>query len=109
MQRWVAVGLLVVSGMAFGQASGVQFSAVVCGPAGLSGVTYVMSSAGALSCGTDSNGNALQLQVSTLSADTPVEGGEQVGLDIGGAVLGVLAVAWGFRFVRRYIETSGEG
>ena len=108
MRGWLAGGLLAVSGMAFGQASDVQFSAVVCGPAGLSGVTYVTSNVGALSCGTDSNGNALQLQVSTLSGEQPVEGGEQVGLDIGGAVLSVLAVAWAFRFVRRYIESSGE-
>lgn len=109
MRALVAVCLWLVSGAVFAQASAVQFSSVVCGPSGLAGVTYVTESGRTISCGTDSSGNALVLQVSTLSPDEPVYGGDQVGLDLGAAVLGVFAVAWGVRFLRRHIETSGDG
>ena len=90
-------------------ASGVQFSGVVCGPAGLAGVTYVTAAGAEVSCGTDSAGDALVLQVSTLVDAGPVEGGEQVGLDIGAAVFLVLAAAFGLRLVRRIIENGSEG
>lgn len=85
-------------------------TAVVCGPGGASGVTYAVVSGHQVGCGTDTAGNALFLQVATLGVDSgPVDGGDQIGLDIGAAVLSVMAVAWTFRFLRRYIDTSGEG
>lgn len=75
-------------------------SGVVCGPDGASGVTYAMVGGAEVTCGVDSGGNTLALQVSTLGVgDVPVEGGEQVGLDIGGAVLLVMAAAFGFRLL----------
>ncbi|WP_153137116.1 hypothetical protein [Paraburkholderia agricolaris] len=83
-------------------------SAVVCGPASEAGVTYVSASGRAVSCGTDSAGNALVLQVSTLSNDQPVSGGEVAGLQIGGAVLSAMAVAWSIRAIRRHLDFSGE-
>ena len=43
------------------------------------------------------------------SSDQPVQGGEIVGLEIGGAALLVMAVAFGFRSLRRMFESSGEG
>jgi hypothetical protein len=49
------------------------------------------------------------LQVSTLQDDDPVGGGDVVGLQIGGAVLGVLAVAWCIRAIRNQINSGGEG
>ena len=107
MQIWIFLLLLWVSRPSFGQASGVQFSGVVCGPAGLSGVTYVEAGGSSVSCGTDSSGNVLALQVSTLDTGGPVDGGDVVGLDVGAAVLSVFAVAWAFRFVRRFIESDG--
>lgn len=83
-------------------------TAIVCGPGGVSGVTYASVSGRQVSCGTDSAGAALFLQVSTLSNDQPVPGGELAGLQIGGAVLGVMAVAWSIRAVRRHLDSSGE-
>ncbi|WP_230631224.1 hypothetical protein [Burkholderia thailandensis] len=56
----------------------------------------------------DSAGNALYLQVSTLAGDAPVAGGEVVGLEIGGAVLSVLAFAWCVRVVRNHLNSGGE-
>jgi hypothetical protein len=107
--RWlVGCLLLAVSSLVFAQASGVQFSGVVCGPGGLTGVTYVNDGGRPVDCGTDSSGNQLVLQVSTLSGNEPVDGGEFTGLDIGGAVLGVLAAAWCFRVLRNYFNSSGE-
>jgi hypothetical protein len=42
------------------------------------------------------------------TGDQPVLGGEVVGLEIGGAVLLAMAVAFGFRSLRRMLESSGE-
>jgi hypothetical protein len=116
MREWawfirLVAGLLaaLLSSVVFAQASGVQFSGVVCGPQNLAGVTYVQAAGQSVSCGSDSSGNALVLQVSTLANDQPVEGGEQVGLDIGGAMLAVMAAAWGVRALRRMLENGGEG
>jgi hypothetical protein len=82
-------------------------AAIVCGPGGVDGVTYAQVGGQQIGCGTDSQGNALFLQVSTLSSDAPVEGGAGVGLEIGGAVFGVLAVAWSVRVIRDFINNSG--
>lgn len=114
MRGLVAGCLFVIwtagSTAAMAQASSVQFSAVVCGPSGLAGVTYATESGRPVLCGTDSSGDALVLQVSTLSPDAPVEGGEQTGADIGAALLLVMAVAWGVKVMRRMMESSaGEG
>ncbi|WP_144153290.1 hypothetical protein [Paraburkholderia sp. BCC1885] len=86
------------------------FSAVVCGPEGASSVTYVTSSGQDVACGTDSSGNPLLLQVAAVASgdDSPVDGGVGVGLELGGAVLMVMAVAWGVRMVGRFVESSGE-
>lgn len=83
-------------------------SAIVCGPDGVSGVTYAQVNGQQVSCGRDSNGNALILQVSTLTDDQPVSGGEVVGLQLGGAVLGVLAIAWCVRAIRDFLNATGE-
>jgi hypothetical protein len=83
-------------------------SGVVCGPGGVDGVTYAQVGGAQVTCGADSIGNALYLQVSTLSGDQPIEGGDMVGLQIGGAVLGVLAVAWCIRAVRDFMNSTGE-
>jgi len=69
MRYWLAVLLLIVSRLAFGQVSEAQFTSVVCGPQGLEGVTYVTVSGNVVGCGTDSDGNQLVLQISTLSND----------------------------------------
>jgi len=83
-------------------------AAIVCGPGGVSGVTYAEVGGQQVSCGTDSGGGALFLQVSTLGDEQPVPGGEVAGLQIGGAVLGVMAVAWSIRAIRRHLDSSGE-
>ncbi|MGX7005133.1 hypothetical protein [Caballeronia sp. KNU42] len=108
MRAVVLVLLLVVSSWACAQASGVQFSGVVCGPGGLAGVTYVQASGRAVDCGVDSSGAQLVLQVSTLSGDRPVEGGEQIGIDLGAAVIAVMATAWGIRALRNLLNSSGD-
>ncbi len=84
-------------------------SGVVCGPGGQAGVTYAELYGAQIECGADSSGNTLYLQVSTLAGDQPVSGGEIVGLQIGAACLGVLAVAWGIRALRNFLNSSGEG
>ncbi|MEX3954721.1 hypothetical protein [Trinickia sp. EG282A] len=83
-------------------------TAIVCGPDGVSGVTYAQVNGQQVSCGTDSSGATLYLQVSTLSGDQPVQGGDVAGLQIGGAVLGVLAIAWCVRALRDFLNTTGE-
>jgi hypothetical protein len=109
MRKVFVVAVLLFSSQVFAQASGVQFSNVVCGPSGLSGVTYVLVSGHNALCGVDSSGASLMLQVSTLSPDVPVDGGEQVGLDVGAAMLLVMAAAWAIRAVRRLIDSGGDG
>lgn len=108
MRCLLAGGLLFVSVGAFAQASGAQFSGVVCGPSGLSGVSYVTEGGRQVDCGTDSAGNQLVLQVSTLAEDQPVDGGVQTGIDIGGAVLTVMAAAFAFRTLRRVLDSGGS-
>ncbi|MBR8085294.1 hypothetical protein KDX23_21360 [Burkholderia vietnamiensis] len=83
-------------------------TAIVCGPGGVDGVTYALVGAQQVSCGSDTNGNTLYLQISTLASDEPVAGGETVGLEIGGAVLAVLGVAWGLRVLRDHFNSGGE-
>lgn len=70
-----------------------------------SGSVFVVSAGQQLSCGTDSAGATLYLQVGS-AADEPVDGGGQVGLDIGIACLSVMAVAFCIRTIRRFIEGS---
>ncbi|MCA8109335.1 hypothetical protein SB394_07445 [Burkholderia sp. BCCIQ04A] len=114
---WRVLAVLVVALVASGaraQSSALAANIVVCGPQGLAGVTYVSAAGQSVSCGTDANGNALVLQMSTqliaLNAnDTTDDGGVVVGSAIGAAVLGVLAVAYGFRVVRNWINSSSEG
>jgi hypothetical protein len=111
--------LSLLSSLVFAQASGVvanDYSAVVCAPASASAVggvpvTLVGVTRGSLSCGTDASGNAMSLYVVPFaSSDQPVEGGEQTGIDIGFAVLSVMAAAWGFRALRRLVEGgTGDG
>lgn len=83
-------------------------SGVVCGPGGVAGVTYAQVGGQQVGCGMDSGGNALYLQVSTSGGDQPVSGGEVVGMQIGAAVLGVLAVAWCIRALKDYLNSAGE-
>lgn len=115
-----AVFLAVCAGassVSFAQASAVSLNVVVCGPSGASGVTYVSGAGRPVTCGTDASGDTLELQVDDLvavnpesgSGDQPVMGGEVVGAEIGGAVLGVLAIAFCFRLLRNFINSSSEG
>ena len=87
---------------------------IVCGPTGASGVTYVEAGGQPVGCGTDASGNALQLQVDTATVASDQPGGASgdgavVGLAVGGAVLGVMAIAYGFRLLRNFINSSSEG
>jgi hypothetical protein len=89
-------------------------SVVVCGPSGASGVVYVSVEGMPATCGTDEAGNALQLQVDNAvvvssGSETPLSGGAEAGMLIGGAVFMVLAVAFGLRTLRRFLESSSEG
>jgi len=76
-----------------------------------SGRTYqqIVTLGAAQGCQSDGNGNMAYLMVKGVGAsDQPVLGGEMVGLDIGGAVLLAMAIAFGFRSLRRMLESSGE-
>lgn len=83
-------------------------SGVVCGPGGVAEVMYAQLGGQRIQCGSDSSGSTLYLQVSTLAGDQPVSGGEVVGLQIGAACPGVLAIAWGIRTVKNFLNSSGD-
>ena len=83
-------------------------TSIVCGPDGVAGVTYATVGGQEIQCGTDSGGAALTLQVSTLSDGAPVDGGIEAGFEIGGAVLGVMAVAFAAKLLMRYLQTAGD-
>lgn len=83
-------------------------SGLVCGPADEPGVTYAEVGGQHVKCGTDSSGKEMLIHVAVLSDSQPVTGGEIVGLQIGGAVLGVMAVAWCIRAIRNHFDSTGE-
>lgn len=95
---------------------GGEGTSIVCGPANTQGVTYPTAFGDVIGCGLDSGGNALVLELGVPSPVTsgggdgsqPVTGGEVVGLEIGAAVLAVLAVAWCIRSLTRLFNTGGE-
>lgn len=76
----------------------------------------VLSAGRGLTCGSmvDASGVALMAYMEPSSgasdgSDSAIPGGETVGLEIGGAMLLVMASAWGIRAVRRFIDSeSGE-
>ncbi|MCA8094475.1 MULTISPECIES: hypothetical protein [Burkholderia cepacia complex] len=73
-------------------------------------MTYLTSADGkAVVCGTDSAGNQLAVQLVPSTGDQPVIGGEVAGFQIGGAVLLVMAVAWGVRQVANVLNDGGGG
>lgn len=108
----LCVAAALVSSLCSAQASGVGFQMVVCAP---SSGNDLMVNGATVSCGTDANGNPLVLQSAAqlvavgAGSDSPVPGGEQVGLDMGAAVLFVMAAAYGVRVVRNLINSSSEG
>lgn len=109
--------LCVTKGYAQSSQSGAlpAFTTIACMPGGASGVQYVTSANRPVTCGTDANGVTLYAYLNTTlvavppSANEPVSGGEQIGLDIGGAVLLVFATAHGIRTLRNFINSSSEG
>lgn len=113
----VAVALCSTKGYAQSSQSGAlpAFTTIACMPGGASGVQYVTTANRQITCGTDANGVTLYAYLNTTlvavprSANEPVSGGEQVGLEIGGAVLLVLATAHGIRTLRNFINSSSEG
>jgi hypothetical protein len=115
LQALVVFALALCASGARAQASAALASNVaVCGPTGLSGVAYASVGGHPVLCGTDANGNALVLQVSQQFvavnvSDTTDDDGATVGMAIGGSVLGVLAVAFGFRVLRNFVSSSSEG
>lgn len=117
---WLLQALVVFALAFFGRCSHAQASGalaanvVVCGPPGLAGVAYVNVSNHPVDCGRDANGNLLYAQLSQQLVavnvdDTTDDGGSVVGLATGGAVLGVLALAFGFRLLRGFFNASSEG
>lgn len=93
---------------------GIGAEVVVCALAGQSGATYVQVSGATVSCGTDADGNALALQVSTTLVSVSASDASdslnavQVGTDIGMAMLLLFAVAWGIRQVRNMLGSSPD-
>jgi len=93
---------------------GANVPVIVCADVGAaaSGVSYVMASGQALTCGTDASGAALYAVVSSEFVsggdEAPVEGGAGLGLAIGGAVFGVLATAFCVRVLRNFINSGGD-
>lgn len=82
---------------------------VVCGIAGVAGIDYVRLNGVVVSCGEDANGDAMALlRVDGDSSGSSADG-TVAGLAIGGAVLGVMAVAFGVRLLRNFLNSSAEG
>ena len=82
---------------------------VVCGIAGVAGVDYVQMNGVVVSCGEDLNGDAMALlRIGDGSSGSSADG-TVAGLAIGGAVLGVMAVAFGVRLLRNFLNSSAEG
>lgn len=110
---------LCVSPWAGAQASSVGLNMIVCGPENVPGVTYVsidgfsMGGSDVVVCGTDASGNELALQVDTalvaVSPQASDGSGAVVGAEIGAAVLGVMAIAYCFRLLRNFVNSSSEG
>jgi len=105
MKRWLCVVLLSV---ALGVHAAQGIDVVVCGAA--SGAAMDAQ----VPC-TLSDGSAGVQQVAHLTlvnggaiGDAPVPGGVGAGLEVGGAVFLVLAVAFGFRSLRRFLESASE-
>ncbi|NIF53580.1 major capsid protein [Burkholderia sp. Ax-1724] len=80
---------------------------VVCAPASGAAAGSVLAGGAAVSC-VMGDGTAGQLSVMRLDLMDTGSGGDGsgAGLAIGGAVLGVLAVAWGLRHLRDFIAGS---
>ncbi|MFM0285431.1 hypothetical protein [Paraburkholderia megapolitana] len=82
---------------------------VVCGIAGVAGVDYVRLNGVPVLCGEDVNGDALALlRVDGGSSGSSADG-TVAGLAIGGAVLGVMALAFCLRLLRNFFNSSAEG
>ncbi|MEQ5843000.1 hypothetical protein N0A02_26450 [Paraburkholderia acidicola] len=82
---------------------------VVCGIAGVAGVDYVRLNGVVVSCGEDASGDAMALlRVDGGSSGSSADG-TVAGLAIGSAVLGVMAVAFGVRLLRNFLNSSAEG
>lgn len=83
-----------------------QQYAVVCGATGVAG-EVAMQGAGseAVYCGDGSQ--AWLDPVAQSGSDSPMPGGETVGMQIGAAMLLVMAGAWAIRAVRRFIDSEG--
>lgn len=118
----VLAGLLCASlSVAAATPSPTDLSLIVCGQSGQGGVTYVIApGSGFVQCGLDTSGNELVLQRSSVTlaqiqsassgSSTPPDGsGVAAGAAIGGAVLGAMAVAFCFRLLRGFVNSSSEG
>lgn len=82
---------------------------MVCGIAGVAGVDYVRVSGVPVSCGEDVNGDAMALlRVDGGSSGSSADG-TVAGFAIGAAVLGAMAIAFGFRVLRNFFNSSAEG
>ncbi|MBF3781025.1 major capsid protein [Burkholderia pseudomallei] len=106
MKRWLCVALLSV---AFGVHAAQGIDVVVCGA-----VSSAAEAVAQVPC-TLSDGSAGVQQVAHLTlvsggetGDAFISGGVGAGLKVGGAVVLVLAVAFGFRSLRRFLESASE-
>lgn len=106
MKRWLWFALLSVAWRAHA-AQGIDV--VVCGAASGAAATDAQ-----VPC-TLSDGSVGVQQVAHLTlvnsgavGDAPISGGVGAGLEVGGAVFLVLAVAFGFRSLRRFLESASE-
>jgi hypothetical protein len=60
-------------------------------------------------CGLNAMGATLYAYMEPVqSSDTAIPGGEVVGMEVGGAMLLVMASAWAIRSVRRFIDSEGS-
>lgn len=106
MKRLLCVALV---GVVFGVRAAPGIDVVTCGPAPAS------LAAGAQVPRTLPDGSAGVQQVVHLTlvndgatGDTPISGGIEAGMAVGSAVFLVLAIAFGMRALRRFVDSASE-
>ncbi|KWZ47684.1 hypothetical protein WS73_03740 [Burkholderia savannae] len=106
MKRLLCVALV---GVALGAHAAQGIDVVVCGAASAS------AAAGAQVPCTLSDGSAGVQQVAHLTlvndgatGDRPISGGVEAGMAVGSAVFLVLAIAFGMRALRRFVDSASE-
>ncbi|WP_240766249.1 major capsid protein [Paraburkholderia flava] len=110
--RRVLVLLLLSCASSWAVAQASSVSVLMCGREFQSGLVYASAAGALVICGADGDGRPLAAYVGLVplpGSGAPDGDGVAAGVAIGGAVLGVMAVAFGIRLLRNFLNSSSEG